>query len=224
MMIRNAKAMGLALVAMLAIGAMSASAASAEVGEFTAEEYPASMTAVQIEGGHSFTTAAGTLTCENAHFEGTLPAAQNDLNVTPEYTGCEVETGPLAGAPVTVTNNGCTYTFTVTTTVIEDTAEGLVHLICGSTPMQVHIYANHTKHTNGEILCTYTIGSQTINNIHYENHTPEVVTVEARGSTVAIQRDGSILCGAANQNATYNGNTETTATNEEGEAIGGHVG
>jgi hypothetical protein len=221
-MIRNLKALGVALVAMAALGAVIASGASAQ---FTAAEYPASLTGNQIGGGHSFETAAGTLTCTTAHFTGTLSGKSPEVTIEPEYTGCAVTSGPLTGAPVTVTMNGCDYLFTQSGTVTSDTAEDIVHLICpGSNKIQIHVYTNATKHAEGVSLCSYTVGPQTIGNIHYENHTPNVITVEARASNVAITRDGSILCGAASQTAVYRGNTEVTAKNGAGEPINGDIG
>ena len=68
-MIRNLKALGLALVAMLAMAAVVASAAPAETADFKSA---AGTTRITAEGeaprNQAFETTAGTVTC-NGHFE-----------------------------------------------------------------------------------------------------------------------------------------------------------
>lgn len=69
-MIRKFKVLGLALVAALALSAVTASAASAVV-EFHSEDAPQSVTAEETGGGHVFTTEAGQVTCPGTKFDGT---------------------------------------------------------------------------------------------------------------------------------------------------------
>ena len=252
-MTRNLKALGPALVAAFAFAAVSASSALAvtePVAHFTASEYPSYIEGNQI-GNHTFTTPLGTITCTTAHFTSKankLTAAATSLTVTPEYTGCSTKTALGAEYPTTVTNNGCTYTFTVhekgTTTngnietpsgtvenAITHTWTGDVHIKCpeGVKGIEVHAYENVTKHTNDQPICTYTVKPQTVNNIVYRVHTVGGVstytTVEAKNSEVKINRTSGIFttCGGAEPTAKYNGNTTVETLNNAGAMIQGGI-
>lgn len=82
----NLKSLGLALVAVLAVTAVVASAAQA-TPEFTASAYPSTGTGSNEAGGETFTTEAGTVRCDS-HFEGQLTEADSTLKVSPTYTDC----------------------------------------------------------------------------------------------------------------------------------------
>jgi hypothetical protein len=85
MMSKNLKVLGLALVAVFALSAMVASAASASVFTSTSG---ATVTANQI-GSHKFTVTGQTLTCSTVHFTGTAPAATFEaIDMYPTYEGC----------------------------------------------------------------------------------------------------------------------------------------
>ncbi len=103
----------LALCAVLcALGGVTASAALAAPGEFTAGAAPATITGSQV-ATHSFeyTNAQGSfikVKCSVATFEGTSSTASGiDLTVTPAYSSCT-----YAGLAAVVRMNGCKYTFT----------------------------------------------------------------------------------------------------------------
>jgi hypothetical protein len=84
-MIRNLKVLGLALVAVLAMSIMVASAASAS--QYTGSAYPTTGTGQNTSGKETFTTPGGTVQCDS-HFEGPLSAASSTLTVTAKYTNC----------------------------------------------------------------------------------------------------------------------------------------
>jgi len=235
-MTRNLKALGLALAAVFALGAISASAALAEetepIAHFTSSTYPAKITGEQI-GKHKFVVGSlGEVTCNEARFHGELTKASTSLTITPTYSECEMHTFLGQHRPTTVTTNGCTYTFTVheqgetdegtietpDTTKHEKTVThtwiGDVHLLCpeGVNGIEIHVYkSGNTAHT--ELLCTYTIKPQTVKNIHYAVHEvgskATYTTVEAKESETKVNRtSGTALnCGAAEQTAKYSGNT-----------------
>lgn len=103
-MARNLKVLGLAIAAVMAMGALSASAASA--ANFTAAEYPVT---IHAEGGGSetFHTLAGDVVCNTSTFSGSATGASETLTVHPEYSDCKVF-GILNS---TVDTTGCNYIF-----------------------------------------------------------------------------------------------------------------
>jgi hypothetical protein len=103
-MIRKFKALGLAMVAVLALSAIGASTAQAQ---FTATSYPTTVTATSALGNDVITTEGGSVECAS-HFVGTLTEASNSLTLTPTYTGCKA----FGFLSATVSTNGCTYKWT----------------------------------------------------------------------------------------------------------------
>jgi len=115
-MIRNIKALGLAVVAMLAMSALVASAAQAEpitTQKLTAGagvSYPVTLTGGAGVGVEKFTTEAGTVECASS-YHATLAAASTTLTATPTYTSCKA----FGFLSATVVNDGCAYLFHLTT-------------------------------------------------------------------------------------------------------------
>jgi hypothetical protein len=107
-MIRNLKVLGLAITAVLAIGAMMASAATA--AEFTASEYPAQITGSNTKGSEVFSTEGGDVECNSHFISASQNAASSTLTVTPAYTSCEA----FGFLSATVNTEGCTYVFHAT--------------------------------------------------------------------------------------------------------------
>lgn len=126
-MIRNLKALGLALLAAFALSAIGAQAASAELENHkfeTTGETATVLTGAQESGAddHSFTITEKevVLTCHHATFRGTQEGTSADaVELVPEYTEC---TSNLGINP-TVDTNGCTYKFYGETTENPDTPE-----------------------------------------------------------------------------------------------------
>lgn len=108
-MIRNLKVLGLALVAVCALTAMGASAASA--AQFTTEE-GAAITGVEL-GNVKFTVTGQEVFCEDSHYTATAPsAAFASITVTPTYNKCKAKIfGSTISASVTGFGaGGCDYT------------------------------------------------------------------------------------------------------------------
>jgi hypothetical protein len=112
-MIRNLKVLGLAFVAMLAMNAVVASAASAS--EYTCGSYECKATGSNLAGGETFTTPGGTVKC-NSHYvietintaNGTgLTGPDDEVTVTPTYSNCTA----FGFVNATVTMHGCDYVF-----------------------------------------------------------------------------------------------------------------
>ena len=114
---------GLALVAMFALSAVSASAAFA-APLFHAEKEP-----VTFKGSSSdnvFTTSAGTVECGTSSFEGTnATKTSTTATLAPTYSNCKA----FGFVSATVEPHGCTYTF---------------HLVEGSSPPTATVDVNCT--------------------------------------------------------------------------------
>ena len=138
-MTRNLKVLGLAFVAVLAMSAVVANAASA--ANFVASKYPATFTGSNTKGTEKFHTEAGDVECDS-HFEGTESGASSTATAHPTYTNCEA----FLGLSATVDTTGCNYVFHLTSTTAATTdvecAEGKVITVTAGT-------------------CKLTIGAQT---------------------------------------------------------------
>jgi hypothetical protein len=103
----NFKALGLAVVAMLAIGASAVSAASAD--EFTAEKYPALIKGkIDPATGDDFTTTFSPYRCVSTTYLATITSATTTVSVTPSYSGCQ-----FTNWLVIIDMKDCTYLFHV---------------------------------------------------------------------------------------------------------------
>jgi hypothetical protein len=122
-MVRKIKSLGLVLTAIAALGATAASAAQA--GEFTAEEYPATIKGTQTTK-HQFQFDAGTVNCIVASFDSKLAAESSTLTIGASYSEC---TTP-GGSAVTVKMNSCDYTFHAGETLANSTVDGSMDVQC----------------------------------------------------------------------------------------------
>ena len=109
-MIRNLKALMLAVMAIAAVSAVAASAAQA-VPTFRSELANTVITATQDGAGKTahyvFDTAGGTLTCNEIHLNGTQTGATAEVvTLTAEYTNCS-----FLGQAATVKMEACDFRF-----------------------------------------------------------------------------------------------------------------
>jgi len=192
-MIRKFKTLGLALVAVLALSAVVASAASA--ANYTASSYPVTGTATSAVGNDIFTTEAGTVECAG-HFEGTLTEASTSLTVKAKYTGCKA----FGFASATVSMNSCDYLFT-------EPAKQSAHNIStglGEWTMQADVRCTGAPITIVAGNCEVTVGEQnpgghaTATNVATTTtptHVPAHVNVKAtvEGVNYTVTKDG-FLC------------------------------
>jgi hypothetical protein len=100
--------------------------------------------------------------CETADLNGTLAGPTDPVTLTPIYAGCVSEPGAM---PVTVTLNGCDYSFGVsqpgTTQQPAGTGKLEASIICPAGQMiQIHVYENAFTHAANMPLCTYDIAGQ----------------------------------------------------------------
>jgi hypothetical protein len=169
-MIRNYKAFGLALVAMLALGAFVAQGATAAPLTVEGITGPATVftTGDQDGGTHVFTSGGGSVSCVEASFAGSgavdSSGKVNEQTVTGTYPtekaggGNNCTAFGFAGAHIKT--NECTYTFTTPTSVVAGKevkwSKEQLHLVC-PTGKSIEI----TPTFLGSSVCTQFIGSQT---------------------------------------------------------------
>ncbi|HYJ21899.1 MAG TPA: hypothetical protein VEW07_07750 [Solirubrobacterales bacterium] len=166
------KALGLALIAVLAMNAMSALAAQAnaegphtpimvEGDKVTAGEYPAILTATDLKAIHgelarwTFGIGSRYVECTTPSISATITEASTAVTFQPGYEGCF--SNGLTTVPATIDVNSCDY-------VLEATSEttGQLKVACTKEgdAIQVHVYENAAKHAEGKPICTYDIGPQ----------------------------------------------------------------
>lgn len=127
------KALGLGLLAALAMSAVAVMNASATAGgHFThdAADGHATITGDDEPGDRTqFTGGIATVECSTATYDATVTSqTTTSLTVTPHYTTCTA-----AGGVAHVNMNSCTYTFTVRPN--PDVNHNTVHLVCpGGSP------------------------------------------------------------------------------------------
>ncbi|HYJ21926.1 MAG TPA: hypothetical protein VEW07_07885 [Solirubrobacterales bacterium] len=152
------KVLGLALIAVLALSAFSATASQGAV--VTAGAYPATLTAKDVKTVHGelarLTTGNGAryLECSTATLAATISEAKTEVEITPTYSECF--SNGLTTVPATITVNGCTFKLHATTT-----ASGQATVVCpAGKQIEVHVYENAVKHEENKPLCTYDIAAQ----------------------------------------------------------------
>jgi hypothetical protein len=122
-MFSRTKATVAALAAVVAVGATMASAAHA--GEFTAENYAATVTGTAL-AKHQFQFNGGAISCTVASFDGKLAGPAENITIAAEYGNCSTP----GGAAVTVNMTGCDYAFHAGATLENDRVEGSMEVQC----------------------------------------------------------------------------------------------
>jgi hypothetical protein len=184
-MIRNLKALGLALVAVFALSAVVASAASAQVkpGTLTSTG-PVTLIGTQtapvgeedVTKKNFLSAFGGTTTCATAKYTGhkaltllqtedpetkkheLIPNDVSEITITPHYGVCNTKI-LASNFPTTVDMNGCDYTFDLKeTTPGVDTYTVRATVICPKDKhITITIFATAAKHTSNEPFCHVTI-------------------------------------------------------------------
>lgn len=221
----NFKALGVALVATLAMAATLAS--GAEAFKVTTGATPAILTGEVIEHStigktETFKLAGGQdISCEEVKSTATVRNGDTSITIIPTYNKCHATIGPET-FKATVTMNDCDYFLhggkEVTSTTF---SEGQVDLVCPEGKvMEIHLYKSPTVET--EELCTYKI-SPYVNKVSNEFHNItgsfNDVTITTTAKEIAITRTGSLLCGSASSTATYTGSTTMAAFEDAGGTI-----
>jgi hypothetical protein len=196
-MIRTFKMLGLALVAMLALGAMASVASAAK---FHSEASSTTLTGEQpAEFNDKFKTDAGNVECKTATYTGTVSGeTTSTASATPSYSGCTA----AFGASVTIDVNGCSYEFHTNNNtadvvcpegkVIEVTAPGCVVTVGAQTGLNGVSFSSNEAKSN----VTVTVKST---NVKYEEHNKGFFPTCANNTK-------------ATSNGEYNGSATVTGT------------
>jgi hypothetical protein len=118
-MARNLKALGLALCAVLALGAVVASGASGQTTEklFHSEIEPTTLTGTALEPQVFRTAANEAILCNNIEITSTINTkTATEIKAIPHYSNCAAES-PVGIIPLHVDTNSCYYTFTIDTEI-----------------------------------------------------------------------------------------------------------
>jgi hypothetical protein len=223
-MIRNLKALGLALVAVCAMSAFAASAAQATPAEFSWDSGTTKLDAVNGGGDHVFTLTAGTVKCNtvtgHAAVSGTSAPSVTGTEITYDDTGGAADTcrGPL-GSSALIEMNGCHYTFQAGTTVASAPnghSTGTVDIAnCKNADKSITVNAPG---------CVVHIPEQTgLGPVTYKTTTngatgKEDVSVIASITNIKYKHTG-FLCGNGEaSNGSYSGNATITGTDKDGNA------
>jgi hypothetical protein len=211
------KRVSLGLLAVLVVSAVGAPAASAEgtSAKFTAQDgtYPETVHGVSALGTTKFTTEAGSSECVyTAH--GTLNEPSQTLLLKPTTTECKA----FGFLSATVTTEGCSYLYHVTTKTAVDKYQAHVDLTCPA--------GQSIKITSG--TCKVEIKPQTgLTTVDFENMTasPSDLTMTDTVSGVAytVTQDGfgCSFAGTGNKTgATFTQASATTFTSPGGIHIG----
>jgi hypothetical protein len=192
-MIRKLKSLGLALVAVLAMSAVVASAAQA-VPQSTCSSYPCTSTGSSTKGSETFTIDGATVTCDS-HFVSSLSSASSTRTITPTYTGCE----GFGFTTATVNVEGCTYLFHATEKVAAGVYKHHVDIVCPS--------GKSIKMTGG--TCGLEVKPQTgKTTVQTTNLAGGTVTIQWNTIiSVTITKDGfgCVLAGLGTRNGAYHG-------------------
>jgi hypothetical protein len=201
-MIKNLKVFGLAVMAVLALGAVVANAAMAE--KFHSEVAATTLSGAQTST-HEFVTNAGTVTCTTAKFAGsTTTKEESSLQIKPTYETCKLSG---IGIEVTVNSSATNYKF------LEPTLKsGKINIITGS------IVVSGPG-------CTITVPTQeNLGSVSYANEgTGTSRTVKVTAAVTGIHYTGSgLLCsGIGSQtNGQYKGPTSVKGLNSGGTQVG----
>lgn len=195
-MIRNFKVLGLTLVAALALGAMGASAASAQNYHFTSSQEHTTLTGKQV-GTDVFTVDAGKTSCEEANYSGTQSGTTAlEITLVPSYSQCKVE--PIGSAVIDM--NSCDYVFTAKT---KPNVE--VHIVCANAGDKIQVTASAL----GTLKCTVDIAPQTLTGVTVEAVAGGDITGKVNISGISYQQTSGSGLGACaaktNTNGTYVG-------------------
>jgi len=182
---RTIKALGLAFIAVVAMSALSASAAQA-TPEFTCSTYPCTATGSSLSGAEKFTTEAGTVECDSHFLVEKYNATKEDITgptstvtVTPTYTNCKA----FGFLSATVNVEGCDYVFHATEFVSAGDYKHHVDVVCPA-GQSIKIVAS---------TCKAEVGGQTgLTTAKTTNNAGGTVTVqpEVANISMTVTQDG----------------------------------
>jgi hypothetical protein len=206
-MTRNIKALGLALIAVFALGALAAGA-QAQTPVLTASEAgTVSVTTSQTIGAESeyFESIGRKLECEKAHFSSTVATKNSAITIIPDYTDHTQGGNCRAGGTLvtTVTEEGCDFVFHNPKTESGQTDYTVnVEIVCPTTPVKKSITIHVRNLLNNADACTITVPEQTAVGALTVKNTAETGgfkdDIDVSGSVVVntiVHSNNTALCG-----------------------------
>ncbi len=241
-MIRSLKTLALALVAVLALGALIAQVASA-APKWTPvpSEYPVTVKGTQATPNKIALEGGRAVTCAFATFAGIVSnkgeAEDSELTVSPGFSGC---TTTILGDDdlTTISLNECKFRFTYTETPVgtihnegwEATGKEF-HLVCPvGNQIEIHVFTSEVGDEDNTPLCTYKIDSQTPGgDVDYRITEKEIngngtwgdLKWTLTGITVTRAVGTATNCGGATQSGALTGETKVEWFNSLGTMIRG---
>jgi len=226
-MTRNLKALGLALVAVFAMSAMTASGASAQQGHLTADG-PVTLDATEFgePQDNGLTSYGGATRCKQVNYTGhkinatpheLIPSGATEVTLTPHYAECSAESGEST-FPTTVEMTSCDYNL-----ILGETTEGEVDtygvdadIECDVPGDEIHV-TQFAGTSHGFRVCSITIPEQTnlVSHVDVTDKTNGHLLIN--GTFTGIDSTRSGLCGAAE---TTEGQFHINATVEGTDAVG----
>ncbi|TMK58183.1 MAG: hypothetical protein E6G51_03520 [Actinobacteria bacterium] len=225
-MTRILKSLGLALVAMAALGAMMASGASAQIQATTfntnTNVHEAATQSVSTIETSVFRIVAGgvPVTCEKETYTGTLTGTDPNPTVKPSYEGCHAIIGG-ATSSATIETHGCEYKFSATAGSADKFTGTAAIVNCSKEFPSITITTG-----TGCVVHVDEANNTAVNGVTYENNTatkPTDVTITLNGTNVHSEVTGGLLtCGTSagtKTNGTFVGKVTVKATNAAKEQI-----
>ena len=199
-MMRNLKALGLALVAVFAMSALAASGASA--ASFTAGEADTTISGVQ-KTTHVFAVTGVETSCKKVSFSGTSSSVvQASITITPKYEECTAES-IIGTINVTVTGFGageCDYRINASGTADLECASGKEVTVDAST-CTIHVPAqtglSKLKFTNE--------GSGSSADVRVDVELEKITTNHTDGFGCPLTSGGESATGTLNGDTTVTG-------------------
>jgi len=183
-MIRKFKALGLAVVAVLAMSAFAASAAQAVPVATTSAGPSVSVHGTGENIGEKFTVDGVTTECKTSHYTGTATNGSDTFELTPTYTNCTLAGTELV---VHVTHEGCKFHFTLTERVTT-IYRAHVKIVCNPGPIRIHATG---------VSCEATVGAAENENLTTVDITNDATDITIKptvtGITATVTKDG-FLC------------------------------
>jgi hypothetical protein len=220
-MTQRIKALGLALVALAALGVLVASAAQAARLDVPGREK--AVIRAEREGTEPHTLSipgVEPIRCTAASLEGTLQQAPEikelkDVTLTAAYSECTA-----FGFAAQVHMNGCKYTATGESNGVDPALTGWVDVTGCTTGKRIEILVDTPEHF---LLCTVTIPEQnTLSHLLFndvQGSSPTHARVQATIAGIAWEQDG-VFCPrgdkAHGQDASFTGATTITAWEDKG--------
>lgn len=229
-MIRNLKATGLALVAVLALSAVASSSASA--GKLTSDG-PVTLTSTLTgaENANGFIGFGGQILCSKAVYTAHkynvtphvfIPSGESSITLTPNYGTCKYTNGPTTFI-TTVDMNGCDlalhleeqvglFEFKTKTTIVCPTGQHIT----------ITFFTTAAKHTGGQSFCHITvtekaggytglIATDTANGKIDLTGTAEGLTADKKGSEPVLCQEEMTANAKVSLDMTFEGKDEKGA-------------